>query len=332
MRYLLFGCKLSVVALLFSSCITQQSFQELEAVRDYYKAEAEAVDSISIANQELVDTKRELELELKQTVRELEELAVANNSLSRNYDEILEKYNRIVQQNENELTAYSYEKISLQEQLASQQSAMDQKERDLAQMEYDLYQKESRLSSIEYDYSALEGGISERDARIRELQDMLQLTEGSMDDLRAKLDNILRGFSSSELTVKEDRGRVYVSLSQGLLYRPGSDRLDPNGLNALKRMSSVLKDNSDVEIIVEGHTDADGSAESNWDLSVRRAAAVVKAMTAYGVDPTRITAAGRGEHLPVASNSTSRGKAENRRTEIILSPRLDELYQLINRR
>ena len=332
MRYLLFGCKLSVIAILFSSCITQQGYQELEAVRDYYKAEAEAVDSISIANQELVDVNRELELELKQAVRELEELAVANNSLSRNYDEILEKYNRIVQQNENELTAYSYEKISLQEQLASQQSAMDQRDKDLAQMEYDLYQKESRLNSIEYDYNALEGGISDRDAQIKELQDMLQLTEGSMDDLRARLDNILRGFSSSELTVREDRGRVYVSLSQGLLYRSGSSRLDPNGLDAIKKLSSVLRNNSDVEIIVEGHTDADGSAENNWDLSVRRAASVVKAMTAFGVDPTRITAAGRGEHVPISSNSTNRGKAENRRTEIILSPRLDELYQLLNNR
>ena len=96
-----------------SSCITQQSFQELEAVRDYYKSEAESVDSISFANQELVDVNRELELELKQTVRELEELAVANNSLTRNYEEILEKYNRVVQQGESELTAYSYEKIRL---------------------------------------------------------------------------------------------------------------------------------------------------------------------------------------------------------------------------
>ncbi len=321
----------SFFALFLSSCITQQSYQELETVRDYYKAEAEAVDSISLANQELVDINRELELELKQTVRELEELAVANNSLTRNYEEILEKYNRIVRQNESELTTYSYEKISLQEQLASQQTALDKKEEDLATLEYELYQKENRLKAVEYDYNALEGGISERDQKIKELQELLNLTEGSMDELRAKVSGILRGFSDSDLTVKEDNGRIYVSLSQNLLYPSGSDRLDPKGSSALRKLSSVLSNTKDVDIVVEGHTDSDGASGANWDLSVRRATAVVKALTSFGLDPKRITAAGRGEHTPVTSNATSRGKSQNRRTEIILSPKLDELYNLLNR-
>lgn len=316
---------------LLSGCITRQSYSDLEAVRDYYKSEAEAVDSISIANQELVDKNRELELQLQTTVRELEELAVANNSLSRNYEEILDKYNQIIKQNENELTTYSYEKISLQEQLAAQQTALDKREKELATMEYELYQKESKLNTMSYDFNNMEGSLSEKNQRIQELEKMLSFNEQSMKDLKTKLNNILLGFSNTDLSVEEKSGKIYVSMSQNLLFKAGSDKIDPKGLSALQKVSGLLKGNQDIDITVEGHTDADGTSDANWDLSVKRATSVVKAMVGYGIDPKKITASGKGEHQPIASNANNNGKALNRRTEIVLSPKLDELYNLINR-
>ncbi len=331
MKVSTFFVKLVMISLLASGCVSQQSFRELEEVKNYYQGEAEAVDSISIANQDLADQNRELELTLKQTMRELEELAVANNSLARNYEEILAKYNQLVRQQENELTTYSYEKIGLQEQLAAQQSAIDEKDKELANLEYELYQKESRLDAVEYDFNTLESGISERDEQIAELKQLLNQKDERMQQLRQNLNTILRGFSQSDLSVTERNGKIYVSMSQNLLFRSGSNRIDPEGRRAIQQLSRILANDKNVNIVVEGHTDSDGSSETNWDLSVARATAVVKLMTDYGVDPKSITASGKGEYAPVAPNATYQGKALNRRTEIILAPKLDELYDLLNR-
>ena len=314
------------VVLALSSCVSRQSYTELEAVKDYYQSEATASDSITLANQELSDQNRELELQLKQTLRELEELAVANNSLSRNYEDILSKYNKMVQQNENELTTYSYEKLGLQEQLAAQQSALDSKEKELAQMEYDLYVKETQLN----EYGNIQGDLSARDERIAELQRMVDEQDRNIERLRESLNNILRGFSASDLSLEEKEGKFYLSMSQNLLFRSGSDRIENTGKKALQQLASALRVNQDFDIVVEGHTDADGNSNSNWDLSVKRATSVVKLLTTYGVNPERLTAAGRGEYAPIASNRNNSGKAQNRRTEIVLAPKLNDLYDLID--
>jgi len=329
MRFTSFLVKVFVIAIVLSSCVSQQKYDELTAVRDYYKSEAEAIDSTTIANQELSDQNRELELQLKQTLRELEELAVANQSLSRNYDEILDKYNKIVKQNENELTTYSYEKLGLQEQLTAQQTDLEDKEKELARLEYELYQKETTLNNMEYNFDEMQGSISDRDARIKELQEKLDAQETQMENLRTRLSQILRNFSNSDLSVDEKNGKIYVSMSQNLLFRSGSDRIDRKGRDVLNQLSNALNSSPDIEITVEGHTDSDGPTASNWDLSTRRATSVVKNMIEAGVDPTRLTAAGRGEHVPIAPNNSSANKAKNRRTDIILAPRLDDLYSII---
>ncbi len=319
--------QVATCALLFASCVTQKQYGELAEVRDYYKSEAEAVDSISIANQELIDKNRELELLLKQTTRELEEIAVANESLIRNNEEILAKYNRLISQRSNDSITRYYEKLSLQSQLSAQQEALEKQENEVALMEYELYKKETQLGNIQYDYNA---SLSEREEQIRQLRQMLQAKDASMEKLRASIRETLMGFSDTDLTVTEKDGRIYLSLSQELLFASGSDRVDREGQSALQKVAAVIVNNKDVDITVEGHTDADGSAATNWDLSVNRATSVVKLLTRYGVDPTRLTAAGKGEYAPVASNRTNRGKALNRRTEIILSPKLDELYSIMN--
>ena len=326
-RYLSNLLQIITCAILFVSCVTQKQYQEIAEVRDYYKSEAEAVDSISIANQDLVDTNRELELQLKQTTRELEELAVANQSLARNNEEILAKYNQLIQQQENELTTYSYEKLGLEEQLAAQQEALEKQKDQLKVMEYELYQRESQLNNIESDYNT---SITERDQQIRQLQSMLNSKEASMEQLRGSIAQTLRGFSDADLSVSEKNGKIYLSLSQELLFASGSARVNREGQSALKKVASIINGNQDIDIVVEGHTDADGTTSKNWDLSVDRATSVVKLLTQNGVDASRLTAAGKGEHAPVATNSTSRGKALNRRTEIILSPKLDELYDILS--
>jgi chemotaxis protein MotB len=141
-------------------------------------------------------------------------------------------------------------------------------------------------------------------------------------------------FKSNELTVTTKNGRVYVSLQESLLFPSGSAVVNPKGKEALGQLAQVLNTNPDINVLIEGHTDSipiRGRFEDNWALSVARATSIVRILTdTYGVDPTRVTAAGRSKYEPVDTNDTPEGRAHNRRTEIILEPKLDELMQLLN--
>ena len=149
-----------------------------------------------------------------------------------------------------------------------------------------------------------------------------------MEQLRLSLDNALRGIDATDLTREERNGKIYVSLSQKLLFKAGSDQVDPKGVQALEKLAKALGANPNIEIVVEGHTDNAGAVDYNWELSTRRATSVVKILAINGVAPDRLTAAGRGMHHPVVPNTTDANRAKNRRTEIILSPNLDKLYEM----
>lgn len=140
----------------------------------------------------------------------------------------------------------------------------------------------------------------------------------------------LKGVNEGDLSIEMKNGKVYVTLSNKLLFTSGSTVVDEAGKNALSKLANVLNDNKDIHVMVEGHTDTDKGLD-NWDLSVKRATSIVRILSDdYKVDPTRVTASGRGEFMPVASNKTAEGKGKNRRTEIILTPNLDELFTILN--
>jgi len=158
------------------------------------------------------------------------------------------------------------------------------------------------------------------------------------DSITKRLNNILRNallsFKSDELSVEIKNGKVYVSLSDKLLFKSGSAAIEAKGVEAIKVLADVLNKNSDIDILVEGHTDSNpiktALYSDNWDLSVARAISIVRILTdEYKIAPTRLTASGKGEFSPRASNATTEGRASNRRTEIILSPKLDEIMKLL---
>jgi len=175
----------------------------------------------------------------------------------------------------------------------------------------------------------LQNGLEAREARINELEAMLNAKDAQMQQIRANINNALRGFTANDLTVTERNGKIYVSLSQDLLFQTGSDAIGFKGKNAIQQLSKALQQTSDVGIMVEGHTDNTGDANYNWDLSVKRATSVVKELVKGGVAPARVTAAGRGFYAPMVPNDSEMNKAKNRRTDIILSPKLDSLYDLL---
>ena len=177
--------------------------------------------------------------------------------------------------------------------------------------------------------------IQEREKALKEMRDIVSRQDSITARLNATLRNALLGFNSDELSVEVKNGKVYISMSDKLMFKSGSAELETKGTEALKLLADVLVKNPDIDVLVEGHTDnvpiKTAIYKDNWDLSVARAASVVRTLTNnYKVAPKQVTPAGRGEFFPKGDNTTPEGRAKNRRTEIILSPKLDEIMNLLN--
>jgi chemotaxis protein MotB len=176
--------------------------------------------------------------------------------------------------------------------------------------------------------------ILQQQKKLASLQGLLEQQKKNADALRQKMADALVKFNSNELTVAVKNGKVYVSLQENLLFPSGSAIVNPKGKEALGKLAEVLNANPEINVNIEGHTDSipiRTRFEDNWALSTARASSIVRILTKdYHVDPIRVEASGHSQYDPVDSNSTPEGRARNRRTEIILTPKLDELYNLIN--
>ena len=176
--------------------------------------------------------------------------------------------------------------------------------------------------------------LNERERTINELQQMINAQNEKVRKLLSSVKDALLGFSSDELTVREKDGKVYVAMSDKLLFQSGSARLDKRGEEALGKLAEVLNKQTDIDVFIEGHTDNKPintvQFKDNWDLSVIRATSVVRILIKnYNVNPLQIQPSGRGEYMPVEDNATAAGRSKNRRTEIIMAPKLDKLFQML---
>jgi chemotaxis protein MotB len=181
--------------------------------------------------------------------------------------------------------------------------------------------------------------LEAREKRLAELQAIINRQDSLMNALNDVVRKALLAFNSDEITVEMKNGKVYVSMSDKLLFKSGSAAVEEKGQEAIKTLADVLNKNVDIDVLIEGHTDnipiKTAKYEDNWALSADRALSIVRLLSEdYKVNPKRLEAAGRGEFYPKASNEVAEGRAKNRRTEIILTPKLDELYKMIeqNRR
>jgi chemotaxis protein MotB len=175
--------------------------------------------------------------------------------------------------------------------------------------------------------------LEQEKKRLAQMRQLMDQQRQAIEGLRQKMTNALVNFKPEELTVTVKNGKVYVSLQENLLFPSGSAVVNPKGKEALGTLAQVLNQNPDITVLIEGHTDSipiKGRYEDNWALSTARATSIVRILTdTYNVDPTRVTASGRSKYEPVDSNETAEGRARNRRTEIILSPKLEELMRLL---
>lgn len=177
--------------------------------------------------------------------------------------------------------------------------------------------------------------LSEREETIRQLRGVIDEQNARVKSLLDNVKSALTGFSSDELTVREEGGKVYVAMSDKLLFESGSATVNEMGKSALGKLAGVLNRQTDIDVFIEGHTDSvpirTAVFKDNWDLSVIRATSVVRILTeTYAVNPLQIQPCGRGEFKPVDTNKSTEGRARNRRTEIIIAPKLDKLYELIS--
>ena len=191
----------------------------------------------------------------------------------------------------------------------------------------------SSANAIQSQLSESRRSFQEQQQKLQQLQNLLDQQKQKAEELKKKMTDALVGFNASDLSVTQKNGKVYVSLSENLLFPSGSAVVNPQGKEALSKLADVLNVNPDISVDIEGHTDSipiRKRYEDNWALSTARATSIVRILVNdYKVDPVRVIASGHSEYDPVDSNSTEEGRARNRRTEIILSPKLDELYKLL---
>ena len=196
--------------------------------------------------------------------------------------------------------------------------------------------KETALTEENNRLLKLEADMQERSQRIAELEALIASKDQAMRDLKDAISNALTAFEGKGLTVEQRDGKVYVSMENKLLFKSGSWAIGADGRKAIEQLGTVLADNPDIAVLIEGHTDnvpfsSGGQIANNWDLSTKRATAIVQILNENkAINPESLTAAGRGEFAPIASNETSEGKAINRRIEVVLTPKLDEISKLLN--
>jgi chemotaxis protein MotB len=207
--------------------------------------------------------------------------------------------------------------------------------RDLAQQQEQLLAIQENLEKTRALNDSLSNSLAEREKKVQELEQVLAKKDQAVLDLKNMISNALLNFKENDISVTVKNGKVYVSLAEQLLFGSGSVQVDQKGVSALQQLAKAIKDEKDINILVEGHTDnvpisrKSAYMNDNWDLSVMRATSITRILTKAGVSPEQITASGRGEYLPLASNDSPQNRQKNRRTEIIITPDLDELFKIL---
>jgi len=207
--------------------------------------------------------------------------------------------------------------------------------RDLTTQQEQLLAIQQSLEKTRKENDSLSVSLAERERKVQELEQVLANKDKVVQDLKNRISNALLNFKENDITVKVKNGKVYVSLAEQLLFGSGSIEVDAKGVTALQQLAKAIKDQKDINIMVEGHTDnvpiskKSTYMNDNWDLSVMRATSITKILTKAGVSPTQVTASGKGEFLPLSPNDTPQNKQKNRRTEIIITPNLDELFRIL---
>ena len=331
---------LSVLGLfLAAGCVPQRKYQDLS---DKYDNCKEQKEQLTNENEELTTSLEENKSELKQYKKRVDRLkedtaglSMTKRRLKQNYNELSKSYERLKETREEELSESKEESARILADLQETQQNILKQRDSLKQLENKLKKKEKNLEEMSQELAVSKSEMQEKQEKLNELQSVLDRKDSVVNTLKNKVNSALRGFEGEGLSIEERNGKVYVSMEEKLLFASGSYDISAQGKDALNELGGLLAENKDINIMVEGHTDSvpysgKGQLIDNWDLSVKRATTVVRELLRdQDIDEERLIAAGRSKYVPLATNETSEGRAKNRRTEIILTPKLDELFNII---
>lgn len=308
-----------MTAAMMLSCVSPKVYKDLENKYANLKRE----------NRQLNSENEKLQTALNKANTDLAQL-------NKDYDEASSKRDRLqselnaLQSNYNNLKS-SYDALESNSSAALAEN--NKKNRELlAQLEA----KEQALAAENTRLQQLQKELQQRSERVAELENLIASKDAAMRNLKDAISRALTDFEGKGLTIEQRDGKVYVSMENKLLFESGSWAVGASGRQAVRQLGTVLADNPDISVLIEGHTDnvpytGSGQVSGNWDLSTKRATAIVNILRENpDIDPGNLTAAGRGEHAPVASNDSAEGRAKNRRIEVILTPKLDEISKLLN--
>jgi len=325
---------IAISFMLYQSCVPPQLYTETKEERNECKHERDELlaenEKLTVENTELKanlelteDAKRRIEESGIDNVEELKLLKGRYEQLNKRFEELQKSYQIAIHGSDSETRDLM--------------GKLDAAHNNLYQREDQLNQLQTKLDKDREELNRLKLELQQNNARLMELQRIIDQKDAQADALKQKLSAALTGFENQGLTITKKNGKVYVSLDEKLLFPSGSTEVDPRGKVALQKLAVVLEQNRDINILIEGHTDdvpvIPGSRYSdNWDLSVQRATAIIRILLdGTSIDPKRLTAAGRGEYYPVDPRKTSDARQKNRRTEIILEPNLDEVFELLKK-
>ena len=305
--------------LLLSSCVSKKKFDDINSrLLDMEDAKAdleELVDKKNHAVDSLTDIIQVQEEKLDSLADQNKNLEDDLASKQKAFENLKSSYDALEKQSSASLAANSKQNRKLLAELEEKREMLNE--------------KQSRLSGLQKD-------LNKREERIRRLEERIAQKEQQMDQLKQNLQRALVDFEGKGLEVEQRNGNVYVSMENKLLFGSGSWNVGSQGKKAIQELSKVLANNPDINVLIEGHTDnvpykGNEMIEDNWDLSTKRATEVLKLiLSSSSIDAQRLTAAGRGKFMPVASNETEAGRAKNRRIEVVLSPKLSNLSEMID--
>ncbi len=322
-----------MLAIVFlSSCVPARKLDEANAKLTTCESELANLKKSALDNEAKVKELNEL---VSKMTKEQISLSRDTNLLGSNYRNLTAQYDKLNKTNM-ELTDRLREIMELVEKSNKKlTSDLELTQDQLLKKQEELKALETLLNKQKMDLDMLSAELKKREARVNELEDVLRKKDEAVMALKKKLSEALYSFENKGLTITMKNGKVYVSMEESLLFQSGKTNVEPKGIEALKHLAKVLEQNADINVMVEGHTDnvpmkGSGEIKDNWDLSVMRATSVTKIILGgTSIDPKRITAAGRGEYFPIDSANTSDARKKNRRTEIILTPKLDELFKVL---
>jgi chemotaxis protein MotB len=312
--------------------VPAQKFKETETKMNNYKSELDLakqnLEQLTVENTEMKQKLNKSEAQLNSLIKDSMARSGEMEKISKDLDNSKYQLSELQETQESILKGNAKETAKLLKQLQSTQEDLKKKEDALNKTEKNLDEKRRNLDILTIE-------LNKRDTRLKELESILFKKDSVVNNLKSKVTDALLGFEKEGLSVKVQNGKVYVSMEEKLMFKSASTAIDAKGQDALKKLAKILEQNPDINITVEGHTDnipykSDNKTEDNWDLSVQRSTEIIRLILRNSkIDPKRLTASGRGEYSPITNNKTSEARAKNRRTEIILTPKLDELFKIL---